>query len=484
MKETLFNLSADFFAGGDTLRISGYFFFFFQVSGLVFSLHALMRRHSPQGTIAWILALNLLPVVSIPLYLALGAERIRRHTEESLPVNTVAALLKGIRGQMIFAPQGSLGRTLTRHSGIPPCSGNSVTLLQDGHDTYKALANAIQCAQHSVLIEFFIIRNDLVGNNLRSLLEEKARAGIDVYVIYDEIGSRKLPHGYLNALRKAGVKIASFNGRRFWWSSFLRINYRNHRKLVIIDSNSAYLGSLNIGLEYVRTPGKTYWRDTFVHLRGPIVAQCLLSFAEDWQRATGENICHLAHPQQDEGDSQCQLIPSGPDDTPQNAWQLLLLEMAARARKRLWLATPYFVPDAAVYAALLAAAQRGVNVQILVPRKGDSLMANMALLTYLPELAHTGIRILAFTPGFLHEKIALVDDDVCCIGTANLDERSLRLNFELTLLMEDTGMAEKVRKLLLRDMKQAEELTMVHWHSASFPVRLTAHLFRLLSPIL
>lgn len=458
--------------------------FLLHIFGLLFSLHALMRRHSPQGTIAWILSLNLLPGISIPLYLALGAERIRRHTEERLTANSVASMLRGIREYMLHPPPGSMGRTLSRLTGIPPCTGNNVALLRDGADTYEVLADAIRSAEHSILIEFFIIRNDLVGNGFRKLLEEKAREGVSVYLIYDEIGSHKLPHGYLKKLKKAGVHPASFNGRRFWWSSFLRINYRNHRKLVIIDSTAAYLGSLNVGLEYVKTPGKTYWRDTFVRLDGPIVAQCLLSFAEDWQRATGIDISHLARRQAAQGTYSCQLIPSGPDDFPQNGWQLTLLEMAARARKRLWLASPYFVPDTAVYAALLAAAGRGVQVRILVPRKGDSIMANLALLTYLPELAHTGIRILAYKPGFLHEKIALVDDDICCIGTANLDERSLRLNFELTLLMEDSGMSGLIRKLLADDMTQAEELSPEQWQQAPFYMRAAAHLCRLLSPVL
>ena len=457
---------------------------FFHLLGVVFSLHALQQRHSPQGTIAWILGLNLLPYIAIPLYLALGAERIHRHTEERLPTNAVAFMLKGIRQELEYTPPGSLSRTLTRHTGIPPCSGNKVTLLQDGRDTYAALAEAINKAHSSILIEFFIIRSDSVGNRLRKLLKKKADAGVQVYMIYDEIGSHKLPQGYLKILRKSGVNIASFNGRRFWWSSFLRINYRNHRKLVIIDSTEAYLASLNVGLEYIKTPGKTYWRDTFAHMRGPIVSQCLLSFAEDWQRATGENICHLASSQQVEGTTRCQLIPSGPDDSPMNGWQLTLLEMAARARRRLWLTSPYFVPGAAVFAALTAASQRGVNVKILVPQKSDNLLANMALLTYLPELQSAGIHILAYTPGFLHEKIALADDDVCSIGTANLDERSLQLNFELTLVMEDKMMAETVEQLLLQDMNQSRPMLSSQWEETPFFSRIAAHLCRLLSPIL
>lgn len=452
--------------------------------GLFFSLHALTRSHTSQGTIAWILGLILLPYITIPLYLALGAERIRRSTGERLPENSLVSMLHTIRDHLVIPSRGSLAHSLKLSANHLPCEGNDVRLLCDGGETYAELADAIRAAKHSILLEFFIIRNDRVGASMRRLLEESARRGVQVYVIYDEIGSHKLPRGYLRSLRKAGVHMASFNGRRFWWSSFLRINYRNHRKLVIIDSACAYLGSLNVGLEYVPQPGKTYWRDTFARIDGPIVGQCLLSFAEDWQRATGRDISHLARKQTAKGRTTCQLLPSGPDDSPLNSWKLLLLELAHRAQRRLWLATPYFVPDETLKDALLAASLRGVDVRILVPARSDSTMVNLALLTYLPDMVTHGVRIRAYTPGFLHEKIALMDEEACSIGTANLDERSLRLNFELTLLMESRTMARQVEQMLLRDMQHARELRLQQWLNTPLPVRLVAHVCRLLSPIL
>lgn len=452
--------------------------------GGFFSLHALMRNHTPQGTIAWILGLNLLPYLTIPLYLALGAERIRRSTGERLPEEAVTRMLHPIREYLRLPGDGTLEQTLHKACNTLPCEGNDIRILCDGRETYLELADAVRMATRSILLEFFIIRNDRVGSQLRELLEERARQGLQVYVIYDEIGSHKLPRGYLKSLRAAGIHTASFNGRRFWWSSFLRINYRNHRKLVIIDSEHAYLGSLNIGLEYIRIPGKTYWRDTFVHIRGPIVAQCLLSFAEDWRRATGENISHLSHPQKPAGKIRCQLVPSGPDDVPLNNWKLLLLEMASKARRRLWLATPYFVPDATIRDALLAAALRGIDVCILVPQRGDSTMADLALLSYLPDMVAHGVRIMAYEPGFLHEKIALMDDNACAIGTANLDERSLRLNFELTLLMHSRDTAPQIEHMLQQDMQHAHPLTLHHWHHTPVYTQIAAQFCRLLSPVL
>ena len=452
------------------------------LAGIALGIHALSRRHSPQGTIAWMLGLFLLPAVVVPLYLLLGVARIRRHTSARKTRRNIEQYLK--QHNAWNAPASKLSRTLTRSTGYAPCSGNAVRILRDGNDTYRDMLQAIQQAKDFILLEFFIIRNDRVGAILRQSLEERAKAGVRVYVIYDEVGSHKLPAGYLRSLKRAGVRVNSFNGRRFWLSSMLRINYRNHRKLVVIDGEYAYLGSLNIGLEYTQTAQRPYWRDTFVNLQGPIVAQCMLSFLDDWQRATGEALS-LKQPQSSSpGTTHCQLIPSGPDDAPVNPWQLFLLESAAQAQERIWLASPYFVPSEAVKEALCAAAMRGIDVRILIPRRGDNKAAQLALFTYVPDMLACGVRLLAYEPGFLHEKVCVVDSSHCSIGTANLDERSLRLNFELTLLMEDPAATARVATMLEEDMAQAGSITPAAWYKAPIPLRLLANCCRLLSPAL
>lgn len=452
------------------------------LAGIALGIHALSRRHSPQGTIAWMLGLFLLPVVVVPLYLLLGIARIRRHTSARKSRRNIELYLK--QHHAWNAPVSKLSRTLTRSTGYAPCSGNAVHILRDGDDTYRDMLQVIQQARDFILLEFFIIRNDRVGTILREALEEQALAGVRVYVIYDEVGSHKLPAGYLRSLKRAGVQVSSFNGRRFWLSSMLRINYRNHRKLVVIDGEYAYLGSLNIGLEYTQRAQRPYWRDTFVSLRGPIVAQCMLSFLDDWQRATGEVLSVNLPLSSSPGTTRCQLIPSGPDDTPVNPWQLFLLESAAQAQERIWLASPYFVPSEAVKEALCAAAIRGIDVRILLPRRGDNKAAQLALFTYVPDMLACGVRLLAYEPGFLHEKVCVVDSSHCSIGTANLDERSLRLNFELTLLMEDPAATSRVITMLEQDMTQAGNITPGVWYKAPITLRLLANCCRLLSPVL
>ena len=449
-------------------------------AGILLALHSLLRTRSPQGSVAWILGLVTFPYMAIPLYLALGVARIRRHTEQEMADCGAERLQPMLEPYRVEG--GIISRTLERCCGHPLCGGNSIRLLRDGDDTYPVLERAIREARSFIMVEFFIIRDDRVGSTLRELLEARAREGLDVYVIYDELGSHKLPNGYLRRLRRAGVKVASFNGRRFWWSSFLRINYRNHRKLVVIDGTLAYLGSLNVGQEYSR---RNSWRDTFLSLHGPAVGEAMQSFLRDWYRATGENIsAGLPLHTEPAGTERCQLIPSGPDDGGASFWHLAVQELAAHARQRLWLATPYFVPTEAVYAALLGAALRGVDVRILVPRKSDNRMANLALLTFQRGLISRGVKMLGYTPGVLHEKVAVMDDMVSTVGSANLDERSLRLNFELTLLMEGREMNGRVAAMLEEDMARAVPLSADAWERAGWPVRLGARICRLLSPVL
>ncbi len=459
--------------------------FLLHASGALLALHALMRRHSPQGTLAWMLALIFLSPLAVPFYLILGAGFIRRRRcKRRLPRESVRRLLEPVLpwSTTALGPE----RPLARLSGNLPCCGNGVQLQEGSSLSYHELGNALMQAQHSILLEFFIIKNDRAGTRLREILEERAAQGVAVYVIYDELGSYKLPLGYLRSLRKAGVHIASFNGRRYWWSSVLRLNYRNHRKLVVIDGKTALIGSLNVGIEYMHLDNAPYWRDTFVRLEGPITAHACLSFAEDWHRATREDISarFSQPPPTATGGETCQWLPSGPDNAPVNIWQTCLLELIGNATHRLWLASPYFVPDEAVTAALQRAALRGVDVRLLLPHKSDNQLAQLAMLSYLPGLLDCGVHVLAYTRGFLHEKVALVDSSYCTVGTANLDERSLSLNFELTLLIRGRFMAQQLAAMLERDMQHCRPLTRHDWENASLSRRLAAHFCRLLSPVL
>ncbi len=452
------------------------------LAGAICALHALYNARSAQGAFAWSLALLLLPLPSIVLYLALGRRRLRHLMNSSLPEGSVQSLRR-LWQQHEGAPN-SLERALSRLTGMDACSGNELQLLLNGEETYRSLLSAMEAARESILLEFFIIKDDKVGKLLGECLIRKARQGVHVHVIYDEIGSHKLPLGLIRQLRRAGVRISPFLGKRFWLSSFLRINHRNHRKLVIVDSQQAWLGGLNIGCEYLGKVDGMRWRDTFISLKGPAVAQAMLCFHRDWYRATQEDL-HALTPKiiEPQGSQQAMCIPSGPEYSI-NAWQSSFLLLAAQAQKRLWIATPYLIPSESVLQALYNAALRGVDVRIIVPERGNNIFCALARLNYIPELCQSGIKILGYQAGFLHQKVLLCDDDFSCIGSANLDNRSLSLNYELNCIIHDQHMAQQVESMLMEDMQYCSPITAEHWNKASLTTRFAARLCRLLSPVL
>ncbi len=456
--------------------------FFVYALGIILALHAIYHARSAQGALAWVLALIFLPFISIFFYLGLGTKKLERLILQTLPESSVSRLTSV--WSAFPAKAGQEERSLAKLTGIQLCSGNNLQLLRNGEETYGSLLEAIEDAKVSIDLEFFIIKNDLVGNFLAELLIGKAAHGVRVRVLYDEIGSHKLPLGFIRRLRKAGIDIHPFFGKRFWLSSFLRINYRNHRKLVVVDHKQAWLGGLNIGEEYMERMTTLNWRDTFMKLEGPAVAQAFLCFAQDWYRATGADICgDFPRSLAPAGEQQAMCIPSGPENYV-NAWQTTLLILAASAQKRLWIATPYLVPSAAVVQALHIAALRGVDVRLIIPQKDNNIISGLAMLNFIPEFLRYGVKIWGYKTGFMHQKVLLCDDDISCIGSANLDNRSLSLNYELNCLMRDPAMNEAVSDMLDADMDESEILTEAIWTKASVMKKLGARACRLLAPVL
>ncbi len=450
--------------------------------GILLALHAIYHARTAQGALAWALALLFLPFISIFFYLGLGTKRLERLMLQTLPKSSVQKLSD--LWTAYPAKAGLEEQSLAKLTGISPCSGNNLQLLRNGEETYGSLLEAIEEATETIELEFFIIQNDLVGNLLAELLIGKAQEGLRVKVLYDEIGSHKLPLGFIRRLKKAGIEIHPFFGKRFWLSSFLRINYRNHRKLVIVDHKQAWLGGLNIGNEYIEQMTDLNWRDTFMKLEGPAVAQAFLCFAQDWYRATAADISgDFPSSIVSAGQQQAMCIPSGPENYV-NAWQATLLILAASAKKRLWIATPYLVPSGAVVQALHIAALRGVDVRLIIPQKENNIVSGLAMLNYIPEFLRFGVKIWGYKAGFMHQKVLLCDDDLSCIGSANLDNRSLSLNYELNCLMRDPAMNEAVSDMLEADMAKSEILTEAIWTKASVMKKLGARACRLLAPVL
>jgi cardiolipin synthase A/B len=357
-------------------------------------------------------------------------------------------------------------------------------LLIDGPDTFREIFAAIDAAQHYLLVQFFIVRDDELGRELQQRLIQKAKEGVRVCMLYDEVGSVRLPKKYRRQMSAAGVDIRAFNTRRGWRNRF-QINFRNHRKIVVADGKVAYLGGHNVGDEYLGKSARFgRWRDTHVELRGPSVAAVELCFLHDWHWTTG-TILELggkveSSPQPCEG--AVLLLPSGPADDI-STFTLMMLGVISAAKKRLWLTSPYFVPDETVYDVLQLAALRGVDVRIILPAKPDHLLVYLSAFSYLESAEQVGVKFYRYTAGFLHQKVILVDDDFAAVGTANIDNRSMHLNFELTACFADRPFAAQVESMLLEDLKHTERAQAGDLKRRGLLFRLAVRIARLLAPV-
>jgi cardiolipin synthase A/B len=472
------------------LEILALFVPLFHVVGIVFAAHATLFARTSQGAIAWALSLIFFPYIAVPLYLVFGRRKFHGYVEarrtgdrriDHLASNLVNSLMP--MSAPLMGDDERFG-VFNRLTLIPFMRGNSARLLIDGTQTFDAIFAAIDQAKSYLLVQFFIIRDDDLGRKLQTRLIDRARQGLAVHVLYDEIGSISLPSEFFIKLREAGVHAYSFNTRRGWRNRF-QINFRNHRKIVVVDGRVAFVGGHNVGDEYLgKSPRFGHWRDTHVEVTGPAVAAVQWSFIEDWQWATGKVLEFPAAPHADApaANLPAVVIPTAPaDDLP--SCTLMFLAIIFCARKRLWITSPYFVPDEAVYDALQLAALRGVDVRIMLPNKPDHLLVYLSSFSYLESAEKVGVRFYRYRAGFLHQKVMLIDDDLAAVGTANLDNRSMRLNFELTLLFADRRFAAEVANMFETDFAKCERATPGDLGRRSVAFRVAVRISRLLSPV-
>jgi cardiolipin synthase len=306
-----------------------------------------------------------------------------------------------------------------------------------------------------------------------------------VYVLYDEIGSSGLSPSYTKALRDAGVEVIPFGATQGRFNR-LQLNFRNHRKIVVVDGTSGWIGGLNVGDEYLGLdPDFSPWRDTHLRLEGPVVTQLQSVVANDWYWATRTipELNWAPRPATSGRNVRAMIVPSAPTTHLETAG-LLFVAALGSARERIWISAPYFVPDEAVMKALELAALRGVDVRILTTSKGDSLPVYLAAFHYMQQLRGLGIRFYAYKPGFLHEKVLLIDDDISAVGTANFDNRSFRLNFEVTAMVADREFASEMEAMFEHDFAQSEEIDPSTFADRPFWWRLGVSLSRLAAPVL
>ena len=455
-----------------------------EVCGIWLAVDAIMRPRSSQGAIAWSVSLVAMPFIAIPLYLIFGRTRFKGYTEALREAEcevgerisswrTQMAALAGEVGEEI----DSVAAVVERLAELPFTYGNRAQLLVDGEATYVSMHDAIAAATSYVLVQFYIVRDDEVGRRLRDALVEKARTGVQVCFLYDEIGSWSLPGAYLDVMRRASVQVSGFRttrGRR----NRLQVNFRNHRKLLIVDGRLGFIGGLNLGEEYL------VYRDTHLRIEGPAAQSIQISFLKDWYWAKR----HLPNVSLDaplaKADGQvAAVVNTGPADRHYDC-SVLFASLINAARSRLWISSPYFVPDDVAVRALQAAALRGVDVRILLPAKADHRFVELASYTYCASMLDCGVQLYRYQGRFMHQKVVLVDHGLAGVGTVNLDNRSLYLNFEATALVADRGFASSVEAMLRDDLGQCQPVRRDQFDQRSLAFRAAARVARLASPLL
>jgi cardiolipin synthase len=459
------------------------------IVGAISSIDAIMRARTEQGAIAWAVSLNAFPYVAVPAYWVLGRSRFQGYTNArrgklleiaGISDQAKAAVHEFRPGPEVMSPAGRAAELL---AGIPYLKGNSVELLIDGDETFGDILDFIDEAEEYILFQFFIVHDDEIGREVKDHLIERARAGVRVSFLYDEVGSYDLPKAYKNELRDAGVEVYDFHSQKGPSNRF-QLNFRNHRKIVVVDGKLAWVGGHNVGDEYLgRDPEFGNWRDTHIRIEGPAVLSVQLSFAEDWYWATGRQLdLNWVPTASEHGDIPVLIVPTGPADELESA-NLMFVHAINSATERIWIASPYFVPDRPIITALQLAALRGVDVRILIPDKADHLAVYLAAYAYLEETESVGVKFYRYLDGFLHQKAMLVDDNLAAIGTANFDNRSFRLNFEITAIVADKIFAAHVEEMFVADFAKSRMMEAGEYDRKPWYFRFGVRLARLTSPV-
>lgn len=460
------------------------------VVGALTSVRAIMEVRTSQGAVAWAVSLNTLPYVAVPAYWVFGRKDFKGYVTARR--SNLAALREfweifndTLQERGLVAEEKRSGILLVeRLARLPATLGNDAELLIDGEETFASIFSGIARAKEYVLVQFYIIRDDDVGQELKRILIERARAGVRCRLLYDEIGN-VLPERYAQELRDAGVEVHPFNTTQGPTNRF-QLNFRNHRKVVVVDGLEAWVGGLNVGEEYKGLdPEFGYWRDTHMRVAGPVVQCVQVAFAEDWHWATQEALVDLNwSPRPAPGDASMEILclPTEPVDSMETC-TLFFLHVINTAQKRLWIASPYFVPDEQFISALQLAALRGVDVRILIPDESDSGLVQLSTWSYMEDLHEVGIEVYRYTKGFMHHKVMVIDENYCTVGTANFDNRSFRLNFEITMAVVDEEFTSQVAAMLENDFSDARLVGKGELADRGFWYRFGVRAARLAAPV-
>ncbi|MBS7527264.1 cardiolipin synthase [Fusibacter paucivorans] len=467
----------------------------FRINIVWIGLVIFLENSNPSRTVAWLLVLTLLPLLGFVLYVLFGRSYRKKYRSEAKHLRDSEQMLKAAEIQrslldIIELPHATnpynkrLVHLLLQNAHAPFAIRNEVKVLTNGIAKFNQLIEAIERAEHHIHIEYFIIKNDQIGNEIRRLLIAKSNEGVKVRLIYDAVGSWKLTPYYLDSLKRAGVEVFAFFPVAFPLLS-RDLNYRNHRKIAVIDGKVGFVGGLNIGDEYLGMSDKfKFWRDTHLEIKGEGVYAIQTIFLNDWnfvsnQMLTGATYYPQHHVQRI---SMLQIAASGPD----SEWQSILqayYKMIASANDKIWITTPYLVPEDSLMMGLKTAALSGVDVRIIIPSQPDHFFVYWASRANIEPLLKAGVKIYRYNNGFIHSKIMIVDRLSATVGTANLDIRSMEINFEINAFIYDEEVIIRLEEDFIRDLEDCREFILESFEKRPFRERFLEALGRLVSPL-
>lgn len=457
-----------------------------------------LERRKPTTTMAWISVLFLVPFVGVILYIFFGKDMSRRKVfiAEKVEQRKMAEIS---RQRGVFLPDDATSfrdPSVCRHlpllhmnlkSAVAIYSeDNEVEIMTDGREKFNRLFSAMRRAREQIHIEYFIVKNDILGNQLAGLLAQKAREGVVVRLLLDDLGSR-LSRARIREMEEAGVQVRRFFPNRIFPFPEILINHRNHRKLVVIDGTEAFLGGFNVGEEYIGLKkNRGAWRDTHLILRGSAVLEVQNRFILDWRttRQDYRDEDALLFPEtRGRGDVGIQIVSSGPESQIEQV-KYSYLAMINRALRSIYIQTPYFVPDESLFDALRIALLKGVDVHIMIPNRPDHVFVYWATYSYIGDLLPLGLQAYIYDEGFLHAKTMVIDDEIFSCGSANFDIRSFRLNFETNAFIYDQKVAGRYRRIFEEDIEKSRVLTLEEYQKRPLSIRLREPVSRLVSPLL
>ena len=463
------------------------------ISFLIMIAIIFFERRDPVVSMAWALCFAFLPVVGVILFLVFGLG-LKSHTrkkyvqKQELNNNILQTVIKDTKKPLTDEMKKHINvyRYLLK-AGHGRCTyDNDVKIITDGNEKFAELLHDIENAKETINMLYFIIHNDDIGKKVLTALTKKAREGVEVRLLYDGFGSILTPRRSFNELRACeSAHVAEFFPVRLF--SFSKLNHRNHRKIAVIDGKIAYLGGMNIGDEYMSRK-KLVWRDTHMRITGSAVAEIQKYFALDWEFSTNERLTNRmstffpsVHSQTEDG-VPMQIVASGPDSKADEI-EFGMIKMLGNAKRYAYIQTPYFVPEKAFMMAVTTAAQSGTDVRVMIPGTPDKPYVYYSTMSYVGELLEAGVKVYLY-PGFIHSKSIVVDDEICTIGTTNIDMRSFQLHFELNAFMYGDKICGMCRDIFADDSKKCTELTLEHYKNRGLKNIMLEGFFRLFSPIM